>query len=252
MYLAIGAAVGGYLIGSISFARIVAGRVLPEADLSSTSLTWGEDEKGFVTDNVSATTIRHTAGTRWGCLTGSFDILKASIPVAILHFGFPDQPYDVIYGIAVTAGHNLPVYYGFKGGRGTSTILGTLLILDPISIPVTILLGYAIGLFVFKDVLLAHHAGWIVILPFWFAAWQRWDLVVYALGVNFFRWVVSADELRGYWQLRKSGELQTREFHDAIEQSHIGYIHKYMRKWGWLRYDYMNNEGGNSSLSGHQ
>ena len=242
IYWAVGVAVAGYLIGSISFARIVAGRVIPEADLSSTSLTWGEDETGFDTDSVSATTVRHEAGTRWGCLTGVFDILKAAIPVAILHFAFPDEPYDVIYGIAVTAGHNLPLYYRFQGGRGTSTILGSLLILDPIAIPVTILLGYAIGLFIFKDVLLAHHAGWLLILPFWFAAWQRWDLVVFALGVNFFRWIVSADELRGYWQLRKSGALQTREFHEAIEQSHIGYIHKYVRKWGWLKYDYMNNE----------
>ena len=239
VFAAIGVAVAGYLIGSISFARIVARHAIPQADLGSTSLTWGDDEKGFVTDNVSATTIRHAAGTRWGCLTGTFDILKAAIPVGVLHFGFPDQPYDVIYGVAVTAGHNLPIYYGFKGGRGTSTILGSLLILDPLSIPVTILLGYAIGLFVFKDVLLAHHAGWILILPFWFAAWQRWDLVFYALGINFFRWIVSGDELREYLELRRTGELQTREFHEAIEQSHIGYIHKYVRKWGWLRYDYM-------------
>lgn len=236
---AISASIAGYLIGSISFARIVARQVIPEADLGSTSLTWGEDEKGFVTDNVSATTIRDAAGTRWGCLTGTFDILKAAIPVGVLHFAFPDQPYDVSYGVAVTAGHNLPIYYGFKGGRGTSTILGSLLILAPLSIPATILLGYAIGLFIFKDVLLAHHAGWILLLPFWFAAWQEWDLVFYALGVNFFRWVVSGDELREYWELRRSGQLQTREFHEAIEQSHIGYIHKYVRKWGWLKYDYM-------------
>ena len=237
--IAVAAAVSGYLIGSISFARIVASRVIPNAELGTTSLTWGDDDKGFVTENVSATSIRQRSGTKWGCLTGTFDILKASIPVAFFHFVFPDQPYDVIYGVAVVAGHNLPIYHGFKGGRGTSTILGGLLVLDPISIPVTILNGYAIGLFVFKDVLLAHHAGWIVLLPFWFALQGEWDLVFYGLGVNFFRWIVSKDELRGYWELRKSGELQTREFHDAIEQSHIGYIHKYVRKWGWLKYDYM-------------
>lgn len=241
IYIALASAVAGYLIGSISFARIVASRVIPDAALGETSLTWGEDDTGFVTENVSATTIRHTAGTRWGCLTGVFDILKATIPVAVFHFGFPDQPYDVICGVAVTAGHNLPIFYGFKGGRGTSTILGSLLILAPLSIPATIFLGYAIGLFVFKDVLLAHHAGWILILPLWFAAWQRWDMVFYAVGVNFFRWIVSADELRDYWQLRKSGALRTPEFHEAIEQSHIGYIHKYVRKWGWLKYDYMND-----------
>jgi acyl-phosphate glycerol 3-phosphate acyltransferase len=239
----IGVAIGGYLIGSISFARIVASRVLPGTELGTTSLTWGEDDRGFVTENVSATSIRERGGTKWGCLTGIFDILKAAIPVAFLHFVFPDHPYDVVYGVAVVAGHNLPIYHGFKGGRGTSTVLGALIILDPISIPITILLGYTIGLFIFKDVLLAHHAGWIVLLPFWFALWARWDLVFYAVGINFFRWVVSGPELRSYWRMRQSGELQTREFHEAIEQSHIGYIHKYVRKWGWLRYDYMKQDG---------
>ena len=63
--------------------------------------------------------------------------------------------------------------------------------------------------------------------------------MLYGIGINFFRWIVSGPELRGYLELRRSGELQTREFHEAIEQSHIGYIHKYVRKWGWLKYDYM-------------
>ena len=238
--LAIAVAVAGYLIGSISFARIVAKRVMPEAELGTTSLTWGDDDQGFVTENVSATTIRQLKGTRLGCMTGSFDILKAFIPTLILRLAYPDVSYDIVYAIAVTAGHNLPIYYHFKGGRGTSTILGSLLALAPLSIPVTIALGYAIGLFVFKDVLLAHHAGWILLLPFWFALLGRWDMVVYGVAVNVLRWGVSADELRDYFRMRRSGALRTEEFHDAIEQSHIGYIHKYARRWGWIKYDYMN------------
>ena len=237
--LAVTAAVGGYLLGSISFARIVAARVAPDAELGIDGLTWGDEDRGFVTENVSATSVATRSGPVQGCLTGVFDILKAALPVLGLHLAYPDQPYDVIYGVAVTAGHNLPIYHGFKGGRGTSTILGSLLVLAPWSIPVTILLGCMIGLFVFRDVLLAHHAGWIVILPFWFAAWGRWDMVLYAVGINFFRWIVSGPELRDYFELRRSGELRTREFHEAIEQTHIGYIHKYLRKWGLIKYDYM-------------
>jgi len=237
--LAIASAVGGYLIGSISSARIAASLWLADEEIEGTDLTWGEDEEGFRTDNVSATTIGQKKGKRYGCLTGSFDILKAFVPVLILNLTYPDQPYDVIYGIAVTAGHNLPIFYGFKGGRGTSTILGALLAMSPLAIPVTIFLGYLIGLGIFKDVLLAHHAGWIVLLPFYFAVLGRWDLVIFAVAINILRWGVSGTELKEYWQLRKSGALKTREFHDAIEQTHIGYIHKWLRSRGWLTYPYM-------------
>jgi glycerol-3-phosphate acyltransferase PlsY len=232
-------ALAGYLIGSISFARIVARRVMPDVDLGTTSLTWGADGRGFRTENVSATSVAQGKGPGMGCLTGSFDILKATIPVLTLHLAYPDVAYDVVYGVAVTAGHILPIYHGFKGGRGTSTILGALLVLDPLSIPITILVGYVIGLFVFKDVLLAHHAGWIVLLPFWFALFGRWDMVLFGVGVNILRWGVSGKEVRDYLEFRRTGELRSREFHEAVEQTHIGFIHKYVRKWGWLKYDYM-------------
>lgn len=239
--LAIAVAIAGYLIGSISFARIMARRVMPDVELGETALTWGDEQRGFITENVSATTIAQGTGPKLGCLTAAFDILKATIPVLTLHLMYPDVSYDVVYGVAVTAGHNLPIYHGFKGGRGTSTILGSLLVLDPLSIPITILLGYLIGLFVFKDVLLAHHAGWIVLLPFWFALFQRWDMVLFGVAVNVLRWGVSMPEVRDYLAFRRSGELKTREFHEAIEKTHIGYIHKYVRKWGLLKYDYMND-----------
>ena len=41
--------------------------------------------------------------------------------------------YDVsmyIAGVAVVLGHNFPVFFGFKGGKGVATSLGVILILD--------------------------------------------------------------------------------------------------------------------------
>ena len=107
------------------------------------------------------------------------------------------------------------------------------------SIPVTIFFGYLIGLYVFKDVLLAHHAGWIVLLPVWFAVTGQIELVVYGIVVNILRWAVSGPELRQWWSYRKAGVLRTEEFHDAIEETHMGYVHRFLRRRGWIRYEYM-------------
>jgi hypothetical protein len=64
-------------------------------------------------------------------------------------------------------------------------------------------------------------------------------MVLFGVGVNILRWGVSGKEVRDYLEFRRTGELRSREFHEAVEQTHIGFIHKYVRKWGWLKYDYM-------------
>ncbi len=115
---------------------------------------------GFTVENVSATSIETRSGERFGCLTALLDIAKAFVPVLALELAFPDDGYEVICAAAVTLGHVYPVFHRFKGGRGTSTLLGGLLVMDPLSIPVTIAAGYLIGLLAFKDLLLAHLAGW--------------------------------------------------------------------------------------------
>ncbi len=238
--VALAVAIGGYLLGSVSFARVVGRFVSPEVRLETSSVSWG-DEDGFVARNVSATTLENASGRKAGCLAGILDILKATIPVLILGLVYPDDAYDVVAAGAIMAGHNLPVYHRFVGGRGTSTLVGALLVLDPLSMPVTILVGYLIGLYIFKDVLLAHHAGWIVLLPVWFAIRGEPELVVYGVVVNVLRWSVSGPELRQWWRYRKDGVMQSEEFHDAIESTHMGYIHKFLRRRRWIRYDYMKN-----------
>jgi glycerol-3-phosphate acyltransferase PlsY len=239
--LALLAAFLGYMIGSISFARVLGRWLAPGQLEGTTAISWGEGKR-FVAENVSATSLAQRRGPRYGCLTAILDILKATGPVLILHLLYPNAPYDVIYSVAVMVGHNFPIYYRFKGGRGTSVLLGSLLVLDPLSIPVTIFFGYAIGLMILKDVLLAHHAGWIVLLPFWFAITGQRDLILFALIVNVLRWSVSGPEIKTYLTYRRTGELRSREFHEAIEKTHIGYIHGFLRRRRLITYPYMREE----------
>lgn len=93
-----------------------------------------------------------------------------------------------------------------------------------------IVVGYLIGLLVFRDVLLAHHAGSLLLSPVWFALLGQRGLVIDAIVVSIIRWSASNPELRTYWTYRREGEFHTREFHDVINQTHMGYVHRYLRR----------------------
>ena len=240
---ALAVAGAGYLIGSVSFTRVVGRIARPDLPLDSTPLSW-RDGVGITSDDVSATTLEVSAGRRLGVTASVLDIAKAIVPVAVLRHVAPHQRYDLVCAVAVMVGHNRPVFHGFQGGRGTSVVLGSLLVIDPLSIPASIAIGQAVGVYVVRDVLFAQHMGWFVALPLWFAARGRRDLVLYALAANVVRWVVSIDEIRQWWPLYRSGELRTREFHEAIERTHMGFIHGWLRRHRLVRYDYMQSSTG--------
>ena len=235
---ALAAAGVGYLLGSVSFTRVVGRLARPELRLESTPLSWREGV-GIVSDDVSATTLEVTAGPRLGVLASVLDIAKAAVPVALLRRIAPEQRYDLVCALAVMVGHNRPVFHGFQGGRGTSVLLGSLLVIDPLAIPTSIALGQAVGIYLVRDVLFAQDMGWFVALPLWFALRRDRNLVLFALAVNVVRWSVSVDEIRQWWPLYRSGELRTREFHEVIEQTHMGAIHGWLRRHGLVRYEYM-------------
>ena len=107
-------AIAGYLIGSIAFTRVLGYWLAPgELKGGTTAISWGE-EKGFVAENISATTLAQRRGPRFGCLAASLDILKAVIPVLLLRILYPDQLYAVVAATTILIGHNYPLYYRLR------------------------------------------------------------------------------------------------------------------------------------------
>lgn len=84
--------------------------------------------------------------------------------------------------------------------------------------------------------------GWLIVVGI--------ALGGYVIGsISFSRIITGAvdseserSDIRQYVSLRRSGELQTEQFHDTIEQTHLGFFHKYVRRLGLLRYDYMTDD----------
>lgn len=199
-------AVGGYLIGSISFARLIGRRVAANEDLSQNTLNL---PGGATVDygGVSATSIAIRGGPAWGVITGVLDMAKAFVPTLVVRRRWPDEPYHLVVAVASVVGHNYPVYHRFRGGRGQTPIYGSLLAVDWPALPITTTAGSAIGLLVFRDMYVAYWLGTWLLIP-WFAWRAGPPEVAYAAAANLLLAIAGIPETRSYFEKRRAGELQ--------------------------------------------
>jgi glycerol-3-phosphate acyltransferase PlsY len=226
------AAAIGYLLGSLSFARLVGNLVMPEEDITTTELTVPGSEDKLVMSSVSATSISMRAGPKFGCVTSILDMLKVAIPTLAFKVWYPEAPYYLIVAAAGVVGHNWPVYYRFQGGRGFSAVFGGMFILDWIAIPVTTLGGMLLGLLVFRDILVAYMAGlWLMIPWLWFRT-HDWAYLMYALAINLFFIVAMLPELKQYIPLKRAGKA---DFSAALQSTDMRHMLKIAHKLGLLK-----------------
>lgn len=125
IFLLVIIAAAAYLIGSVNFSILLSRAVE------------GRDIRQSGSGNAGATNMLRTYGKKMGILTLVLDILKGVICVLLAKFaaqavigaGTADTA-AYIAGVSVILGHNFPVYFGFKGGKGVATSLGVVLVLD--------------------------------------------------------------------------------------------------------------------------
>lgn len=198
------AAIAGYLIGSISSARLVTrvfapGKPLPE----TTVLSLEGSDKSMISATISATTVSHHIGSKYGFLTYVLDVLKVAIPTLVAKILFPEQPYFLFVAGAGLIGHIWPLYHRFKGGRGVSAIYGGLFVLDWIGVFATSILGMLVGLVAFKDVMVAYMAGvWLIIPWLWFRT-HNIHYVFYAVFVNIIFAIAMIPEWKKWIKIKK-------------------------------------------------
>ncbi len=96
-----------YLLGSIN-TSIIVGRLMS-----------GEDIRNHGSGNAGATNTLRTFGKGAAILVLLGDALKAVIALLIAKYIFKNIDNAVyVAGIGVTLGHNFPVFFRFKGGKG--------------------------------------------------------------------------------------------------------------------------------------
>ena len=111
-------AAAAYLIGSVNFSIILS------------KLIAGKDIRESGSGNAGATNMLRTYGKKMGALTLLLDVLKGVVTVWLVKELSDSITFAYFAGLFVILGHNFPVYFGFKGGKGVATSLGVVFVLD--------------------------------------------------------------------------------------------------------------------------
>lgn len=119
-----------YLTGSISWA-IILGKIFCKKDI-----------RDFGSGNAGATNVLRTFGKNFAIATLILDVLKGFIPSIIGYKLFGDVGL-LLAGIGAVCGHNWPIYFNLKGGKGIATSLGVFIAVSPL-----LALGLAIVFFI--------------------------------------------------------------------------------------------------------
>ncbi|MBE5821990.1 MAG: glycerol-3-phosphate 1-O-acyltransferase PlsY [Clostridiales bacterium] len=114
-----------YLIGSINLSIILCKKIK------------GEDIRNFGSGNAGSTNTLRTLGKLPAAATLLFDILKGVVVVLVAQlisktgWILDSRLFIQLAGIFVILGHDFPIYYGFRGGKGVATSLGVIMAINP-------------------------------------------------------------------------------------------------------------------------
>jgi glycerol-3-phosphate acyltransferase PlsY len=139
----------GYLLGSLSPGYFL-GRFVK-----------GKDIRTLGNKNTGATNTYREVGPAYGVIAGLFDIFKSAAVywLALTRFGLgPDRA--ILAGLGAVFGHIFPFYLGFRGGRGTATLVG----LSAIALIYTrspYVLALVLGTFIYA-IRISSHVQWRV------------------------------------------------------------------------------------------
>ena len=109
-----------YCIGSISSSIIIS------------KIMTGDDIRKHGSGNAGATNALRVLGKKGGILTLLGDILKTVIAILLAKLILSEDRALAVYlaGLGSVLGHNYPVWFGFKGGKGIAVSITAILFAD--------------------------------------------------------------------------------------------------------------------------
>ena len=139
-------AVFSYLIGSISPSIIIS------------KVFFGKDIRKTGSGNAGASNTVRVFGKKAGIAVFLFDFAKGLLAVVIakifIRYFNAEYLCVPVAGFFAQLGHVFPIFFGFRGGKGVATAVGSAMAIMP-SVAIILLILFAIILFVSKTVALA-------------------------------------------------------------------------------------------------
>jgi glycerol-3-phosphate acyltransferase PlsY len=199
-----------YLIGSVSFARIITRRISPGKDVTQFEIPVENSDERYKVISVGANSVSSELGPMAGMMVSLLDILKIFLPTVICRIYFHDQPvYMLSAALAGLVGHIWPVYYRFHGGSGYSAILGGLLVIDPLAVLVAPVAGLFLGMVVFRNLIVASVSWiWLLIPWLWWRSGSDPAYIAYAVIVNILFILAMLPEIKMARKYASQGKLQ--------------------------------------------
>ncbi|MCA0172097.1 glycerol-3-phosphate 1-O-acyltransferase PlsY [Bacillus sp. RAR_GA_16] len=104
--------IAAYLLGSISFSYLIA-KIVKKIDI-----------RDHGSGNAGATNTLRVLGTGPAIAVLALDVIKGILAVW-LGYWFSSEPIvPFLAGICAILGHNWPIFFGFRGGKGVATTIG--------------------------------------------------------------------------------------------------------------------------------
>ena len=128
-------AVAAYLLGSISFSYLFVKK------------DTGKDIREIGTGNAGAANVFINTGKWQGISVGLLDSLKTFVIVIIGKAWGLDDVLTIVAASFGIIGHCFPLYYKFRGGKGSSTAIGILIYFIPVELSICMVPAATISYF---------------------------------------------------------------------------------------------------------
>ena len=109
-----------YLVGSVSSGLLIA------------RAANGPDLRTVGSGNTGASNVQRTMGWKYGLITFAADMCKGIVACLAGRLLTGDHMGALLAGFFAVIGHNWPVFFGFKGGKGVSTSCGVMCFCFPV------------------------------------------------------------------------------------------------------------------------
>ncbi len=197
-----------YLLGSISFARIVVKFWTGNDAAEFEVVVEGTDSK-YKAIAIGGNTVSTVLGAKGGMTVGILDILKVVLPTLAFKLLYPEQPaYMLIAAIGGLLGHIWPLYHRFHGGAGFSAILGGLLVIDWLGVLILPFAGLALGMVILRNMIAANLSWlWLLIPWIWWRSGGDFTHILYAVAVNILFVIAMIPEYQTAMKYKKEGRL---------------------------------------------